>query len=186
MARLDGTRVPTQKQKVSLEFTIDDTGSAMEKDTLLDITFFVPDSSKVHGVPGDEDTAVLPAASLTKDLLAKADVGAAAGDTAIATFTDVACLVPRLKMDIELSASMLYLQGSSQDFRIKYSSLIRIFLLPKPNMPQTVVVLTLDPPIRQGKTFYAHVLLQVGKQTRSSGVSNNLRRQQHTPPPVGI
>jgi hypothetical protein len=78
---------------VSLEFTIDDTGSAMEKDTLLDITFFVPDSSKVHGVPGDEETAVLPAAALTKDLLAKADVGAAAGDTAIATFTDVACLV---------------------------------------------------------------------------------------------
>ena len=78
---------------MSLEFTIDDTGSAMEKYTLLDITFFVPDSSKVHGVPGDDDTAVLPAAALTKDLLAKADVGAAAGDTAIATFTDVACLV---------------------------------------------------------------------------------------------
>jgi hypothetical protein len=77
--------------------------------------------------------------------------------------------VPRLKMDIELSASMLYLQGSSQDFRIKYSSLIRIFLLPKPNMPQTVVVLTLDPPIRQGKTFYAHVLLQVRKQTPPPG-----------------
>lgn len=73
-------------------------------------------------------------------------------------------------MDIELSASMLYLQGSSQDFRIKYSSLIRIFLLPKPNMPQTVVVLTLDPPIRQGKTFYAHVLLQVRNQTRPPGV----------------
>ena len=47
-------------------------------------------------------------------LLAKANVGTSTSDTTIATFSDVACLVPRLKMEIELSPSMLYLQGSSQ------------------------------------------------------------------------
>ena len=63
--------------------------------------------------------------------------------------------------------SILKLQAQSNEFKIKYSSLVRMYMLPKPNLPQTVVVLSLDPPIRQGKTFYNHVLLQV----RSKGVA---------------
>mmetsp|Transcript_34348 Transcript_34348/g.47595 ORF Transcript_34348/g.47595 Transcript_34348/m.47595 type:complete len:497 (+) Transcript_34348:15-1505(+) len=96
-------------------------------------------------------------------LAARADIGGGGADGAletVASFADVAALVPRLKVDITLSHSMLHLQGATQDFRIKYSSVVRIFILPKPSPPLTVVVLTLDPPIRQGKTFYPHVLLQ--------------------------
>lgn len=36
----------------------------------------------------------------------------------------------------------------AQDYRIQYDSIVRIFLLPKVNMPQTLVVISLDPPIR--------------------------------------
>lgn len=39
----------------------------------------------------------------------------------------------------------------AQDFRIQYDSIVRIFLLPKVNAPQTMVVISLDPPIRWGQ-----------------------------------
>ena len=50
----------------------------------------------------------------------------------------------------------------AQDFRIQYDSIVRVFLLPKANVPQTLVVISLDPPIRKGQTFYNHILCQVG------------------------
>lgn len=36
----------------------------------------------------------------------------------------------------------------AQDYRIQYDSIVRIFLLPKVNAPQTLVIISLDPPIR--------------------------------------
>jgi hypothetical protein len=51
----------------------------------------------------------------------------------------------------------------AQDFRIQYDSIVRVFLLPKANVPQTLVVISLDPPIRKGQTFYNHILCQVSR-----------------------
>ncbi len=42
----------------------------------------------------------------------------------------------------------------------RYSSIVRLFLLPKPNSPHTLVVVSLDPPIRKGNTYYSHLLCQ--------------------------
>lgn len=50
----------------------------------------------------------------------------------------------------------------TQDFKIRYASIIRLFLLPKPATRHTLVVISLDPPIRKGQTFYNHLLCQVG------------------------
>ena len=46
----------------------------------------------------------------------------------------------------------------NQDYRIQFDALQRLFVLPKPNSPHTLVVAALDPPIRKGQTHYAHVL----------------------------
>ena len=48
------------------------------------------------------------------------------------------------------------------DFKIRYTAIQRIFILPKSNAPHTLVVVSLDPPIRKGQTYYNHVLCQVG------------------------
>ena len=40
------------------------------------------------------------------------------------------------------------------------SSILHLFVLPKPNPSMTVVAMRLDPPIRKGQTFYDHVLFQ--------------------------
>ena len=37
---------------------------------------------------------------------------------------------------------------------------MRLFVLPKTNTPQTLVVVSLDPPIRKGQTYYPHILCQ--------------------------
>ena len=49
----------------------------------------------------------------------------------------------------------------TQDFKIRYTPIQRLFILPKANTPHTLVVLSLDPPIRKGQTYYTHMLCQV-------------------------
>ena len=48
----------------------------------------------------------------------------------------------------------------AQDYRIQYDSIVRLFVLPKSNVPQSLVVISLDPPIRKGQTYYPHILCQ--------------------------
>ncbi|KAG4976131.1 hypothetical protein AAZX31_13G050400 [Glycine max] len=52
------------------------------------------------------------------------------------------------------------LQGQANDFKIQYSSVVRLFLLPKSNQPHTFVIISLDPPIRKGQTLYPHIVMQ--------------------------
>lgn len=56
--------------------------------------------------------------------------------------------------------SQLPAQLQAQDYRIQYDSIVRLFILPKSNVPQTMVVISLDPPIRKGQTYYPHILCQ--------------------------
>jgi hypothetical protein len=52
------------------------------------------------------------------------------------------------------------LPNQAQDYRIQYDSIVRLFVLPKSNTPHTLVVVSLDPPIRKGQTYYPHILVQ--------------------------
>lgn len=42
---------------------------------------------------------------------------------------------------------------------MQYKNVVRLFVLPKSNAPQTLVAVSLDSPIRKGQTFYQHILL---------------------------
>ena len=48
----------------------------------------------------------------------------------------------------------------AQDYRVQYDAMVRLFVLPKSNSPHTLVVISLDPPIRKGQTYYPHILIQ--------------------------
>ena len=56
---------------------------------------------------------------------------------------------------------IFYFSFQAQDYRVQYDSIVRIFLLPKSHTPHTLVVISLDPPIRKGQTFYPHILVQL-------------------------
>ncbi|KAL5229587.1 hypothetical protein ABZP36_028363 [Zizania latifolia] len=142
------------KTDVVLEFHVDDTTGANEKDSLMDLSFHVPTSNTQF--PGDENC---PSAQiLWQAILNKADVGSS--EEAVVTFDGIAILTPRGRYSVELHLSFLRLQGQANDFKIQYSSILRLFVLPKSNNPHTFVVITLDPPIRKGQTLYPHIVIQ--------------------------
>ncbi|KAI3985786.1 hypothetical protein MKX01_026572 [Papaver californicum] len=143
------------KNDVVLEFHVDDTTGANEKDSLVEMSFHIPNSNTQY--VGDENR---PSAQVFRDkIMSMADVGPS-GEEAVVTFEGIAILTPRGRYSVELHASFLRLQGQANDFKIQYSSVMRLFLLPKSNQPHTFVVVTLDPPIRKGQTLYPHIVLQ--------------------------
>ncbi|KAL2487374.1 FACT complex subunit SSRP1 [Abeliophyllum distichum] len=143
------------KNDVMMEFHVDDTTGANEKDSLMEISFHVPNSNTQF--VGDESR---PSAQVFRDkIMSMADVGAG-GEEAIVTFDGIAILTPRGRYSVELHLSFLRLQGQANDFKIQYSSVVRVFWLPKSNQPHTFVIVTLDPPIRKGQTLYPHIVMQ--------------------------
>ncbi|XP_051118009.1 FACT complex subunit SSRP1-like isoform X2 [Andrographis paniculata] len=143
------------KNDVMMEFHVDDTTGANEKDSLMEISFHIPNSNTQF--VGDENR---PSAQVFRDkIVSMADVGAG-GEEAVVTFDGIAILTPRGRYTIELHLSFLRLQGQANDFKIQYSSVVRVFWLPKSNQPHTFVVVTLDPPIRKGQTLYPHIVMQ--------------------------
>eukprot|EP00262_Sarcandra_glabra_P010978 TRINITY_DN26688_c0_g1_i1.p1 TRINITY_DN26688_c0_g1~~TRINITY_DN26688_c0_g1_i1.p1 ORF type:complete len:646 (-),score=160.90 TRINITY_DN26688_c0_g1_i1:244-2181(-) len=143
------------KNEVVLEFHLDDTTGANEKDSLMELSFHIPNASTQF--VGDE--ARPPAQVFRDKIMSMADVGPS-GEEAVVTFEGIAILTPRGRYSVELHLSFLRLQGQANDFKIQYSSVVRLFLLPKSNQPHTFVVVTLDPPIRKGQTLYPHIVLQ--------------------------
>ncbi|KAG5112208.1 hypothetical protein JHK82_035477 [Glycine max] len=120
------------KNDVILEFHVDDTTGANEKDSLMEISFHIPNSNTQF--VGDENRP--PAQVFREKIMSMADVGAG-GEDAVVTF-----------------------EGQANDFKIQYSSVVRLFLLPKSNQPHTFVIISLDPPIRKGQTLYPHIVMQ--------------------------
>ncbi|XVF16553.1 hypothetical protein REPUB_Repub10bG0041900 [Reevesia pubescens] len=143
------------KNDVILEFHVDDTTGANEKDSLMEISFHIPNSNTQF--VGDENCP--PAQVFREKIMSVADVGAGV-EEAVVTFEGIAILTPRGRYSVELHHSFLRLQGQANDFKIQYSSVVRLFLLPRSNQPHTFVVVTLDPPIRKGQTLYPHIVLQ--------------------------
>ncbi|GAB4830412.1 FACT complex subunit ssrp1 [Ancistrocladus abbreviatus] len=142
------------KNDVLLEFHVDDTTGANEKDSLMEISFHIPNSNTQYA--GDEDHP--PAQVFYDKIMSMANVDA---EEAIVTFDGIAILTPRGRYSVELHLSFIRLQGQANDFKIQYSSIVRLFCLPKSNQPHTFVVITLDPPIRKGQTFYPHIVMQL-------------------------
>ncbi|KAE8147739.1 SSrecog-domain-containing protein [Aspergillus avenaceus] len=93
-------------------------------------------------------------------LMDKAEIGYVAGD-AFATFLDVLHLTPRGRFDIDMYEGSLRLRGKTYDYKIQYSSIKKFFLLPKNDDTHTLIVLGLDPPLRQGQTRYPFLVMQL-------------------------
>ncbi|KAL4948338.1 hypothetical protein BDW69DRAFT_176671 [Aspergillus filifer] len=110
-----------------------------------------------EGEGGEEQNA----ANLFYELLMeKAEIGDVAGDT-YATFLDVLHLTPRGRFDIDMYEASFRLRGKTYDYKIQYSSIKKFFLLPKNDDTHTLIVLGLEPPLRQGQTRYPFLVMQL-------------------------
>lgn len=72
-------------------------------------------------------------------------------------------IVIRGRFELDMTATFLRLHGKSYDHKILYSSIVKLFLLPKADETNVLFVLALDPPIRQGQTRYPFLVFQFNK-----------------------
>ncbi|WRT63126.1 FACT complex subunit POB3 [Kwoniella shivajii] len=139
-------------------------------DELVEMRFYVPGKSMKSkgsdaGSDGeetdlDEDGNEVSAAEAFHNTIKdKADIGAVVGDS-IVVFEDILVLTPRGRFSLEFYPDSLRLLGKSTDYRVPFTSLHRIFLLPKLDDLHIQLVLGLDPPIRQGATRYPFLVAQ--------------------------
>ncbi|KAJ5929347.1 FACT complex subunit pob3 [Penicillium verhagenii] len=143
--------------------------AAAGPDELVEMRFYIPGTvskkEKTEDGEGDdeneEDVEEQNAANLFYEtLMDKAEIGDVAGDT-FATFLDVLHLTPRGRFDIDMYESSFRLRGKTYDYKIQYTAIKKFFLLPKTDETHTLIVLGLDPPLRQGQTRYPFLVMQL-------------------------
>lgn len=77
-------------------------------------------------------------------MLSKADVIQATGD-AICIFRELQCLTPRGRYDIRIYPTFLHLHGKTFDYKIPYTTVLRLFLLPHKDQRQMFFVVSRSP-----------------------------------------
>ncbi|CAK7896679.1 FACT complex subunit Pob3p [[Candida] anglica] len=165
----------TGKNEVALEFNLDG-GHNKAGDEMVEMRFYIPgtvenESEKKKDPVKDEngetvedtEEQINAATVFYEQLKDKADIGQVAGE-AIVSFSDVLFLTPRGRYDIDMYPSSLRLRGKTYDYKIQYKQIERIFSLPKPDDTHHLIILQIDPPLRQGQTRYPFLVLQFAKE----------------------
>ncbi|CAB1428516.1 unnamed protein product [Pleuronectes platessa] len=145
----------TGKNEVTLEFHQNDDTEV----SLMEVRFYVP--------PSQSDERQDPVEAFAQNVLCKADVIQATGD-AVCIFKELQCLTPRGRYDIRIYPSFLHLHGKTFDYKIPYTTVLRLFLLPHKDQRQMFFVISLDPPIKQGQTRYHFLILLFSKEEELS------------------
>ncbi|KAM4732716.1 FACT complex subunit SSRP1a isoform 2-T2 [Anableps anableps] len=141
----------TGKNEVTLEFHQNDDTEV----SLMEVRFYVP--------PSQTDERQDPVEAFAQNVLSKADVIQATGD-AVCIFKELQCLTPRGRYDIRIYPTFLHLHGKTFDYKIPYTTVLRLFLLPHKDQRQMFFVISLDPPIKQGQTRYHFLILLFSKE----------------------
>lgn len=132
----------SNKNELAVDLHVDDTAGKLDEE-LVEMRFYIPD---------EEEAEVL--LEQVKD---RADTSAFAGES-ICSFKEVGISVPRGRYEVDMFPNHINVRGKSNDFKILYASITRLFLLPKPDDVIVSFVMSLDPPIRQGSTMYPHIV----------------------------
>lgn len=165
----------TGKNEVAIELNLDRSNKKMG-DEVVEMRFYVPgttieqETTTVKNEDGEEeevvstniDTEQSAAQTFYEQLKDKADIGQIAGE-AIVSFGDALFLTPRGRYDIDMYSNSLRLRGKTYDYKIQYDQIERIFSLPKPDEVHHLIILQIDPPLRQGQTRYPFLVLQFVK-----------------------
>lgn len=145
------------------------------RDQLVEMRFYIPgtvskkvkkeeeDGEQSEQGEEDEEAEEQNAAQLFYEtLVEKAEIGEVAGDT-YATFLDVLHLTPRGRFDIDMYENSFRLRGKTYDYKIQFDAIKKLMLLPKPDDVHYLIVIGLEPPLRQGQTRYPFIVMQFKK-----------------------
>jgi structure-specific recognition protein 1 len=144
------------RTEVSLEFTNPPSDAKKRRpDELTEIRFFVPgthtksrdsdagsqkeDAGEDAEEPEPEGAEVSAAQAFHDAIKEKAELGQVAGDL-IVSFEEVLVLTPRGRYDVDMFPDFLRLRGKTYDYKIVYSTISRLFLLPKDDLHVLFIV----------------------------------------------
>uniref|UniRef100_A0A4W4G3G9 FACT complex subunit SSRP1 n=1 Tax=Electrophorus electricus TaxID=8005 RepID=A0A4W4G3G9_ELEEL len=129
----------TGKNEVTVEFHQNDDAEV----SLMEMRFYVPPTT------GDDGTDPVEVRHFFQCVLSGS----------VVVFTD--CLP--FRYDIRIYPTFLHLHGKTFDYKIPYTTVLRLFLLPHKDQRQMFFVISLDPPIKQGQTRYHFLILLFSK-----------------------
>ena len=70
---------------------------------------------------------------------------------------------PSGRFGIDMYEQSFRLRGKTYDYKIQYDAIKKFMLLPKPDDLHVLIVIGLDPPLRQGQTRYPFLVMQFKK-----------------------
>lgn len=158
------------KSEVAVEFNLQQPKDQTRAgDELVEVRFYVPgvvekeDGEKSGGEENeneDEEQADQTAAqAFYESFKERAEIGDVAGE-AIVSLPDILFLTPRGRYDIDMYPTSFRLRGKTYDYKIPYENIQQLFLLPKPDEIHNILIIQLDPPLRQGQTRYPFLVIQ--------------------------
>jgi structure-specific recognition protein 1 len=140
------------RTEVSLEFQPQNpTKSKPSKyapDEMAEIRFYVPgtqakssrsDGGSQKSDAEDEGEDISSAQAFHNTIKERAEIGQATGDI-ILSFEEVLVLTPRGRYDVDLYHDFFRLRGKTYDYKIVYSTILKLFLLPKDDLHVLFIV----------------------------------------------
>lgn len=167
------------RTEVSLEFASSaGEGSSSKKpsksapDEMVEIRFFVPGTTSTKQRTGsdagsqksdneDEDGEEVSAAQVFHDSIKEKAGSELATGEKILSFEEVLVLTPRGRYDVDMFPEFLRLRGKTYDYKIVYTSISRLFLLPKDDLHVLFIV----------RPFYSRFLVRFGSLLRACFVA---------------
>lgn len=172
------------KNEVSLEFSHvqnpHDQEDGLTKppvDELVEVRLFVPNQTRKQQsqIINEQDNNINEEEEEEKSTTAevfcetiKAKAGLNISAEAICYFQEILLLTPRGRYDIDMFSTFFRLRGKTYDYKIPYLSVVERFLLDRQDDKNILFVISIEPPIRQGQTSYAYLVIEMSKSSEIS------------------
>eukprot|EP00299_Pterocystis_sp_00344_P011381 c5299_g1_i1.p1 GENE.c5299_g1_i1~~c5299_g1_i1.p1 ORF type:complete len:533 (+),score=146.06 c5299_g1_i1:58-1599(+) len=140
---------PKSKNEVAIEMHAEDTAN-FEDEQLCEIRWWIPGKL--------DDTDMTPAKKFQSSIIQKVGIDSST-NAAIVNFPQLNFHTPRGRYDISMFGNFLKLHGKSYDYNIRYASIVQLYKLPRVDLSQDLVLIALDPPVRQGATTYPYLVI---------------------------
>eukprot|EP01035_Chromulina_nebulosa_P020798 gene20798-26962_t len=165
--------IPTNnKDEVELQFHDDPNSSSSsnrDDDTLIQITFHFPSNKqRAELLDEDNDDGIENSTSLAeqfqKEIIKIGVVPSLTGDIIVEFSKEQGNFItPRGKYALQMTSSYMYMQGAQYAYKIAYSDINSLFLLPKLDGGRMAFVIALEKPIRQGNQKYQYLVIETHK-----------------------
>ena len=146
-----------------------------EEDCLAQITFHFPPGEENENEDEDNEEAELTLAEGFRKNILETGVITSVMDSIIVEFNREQgnFVYPRGKYSIQMTSTHMHMQGGQYSYKIKYTDINSLFLLPKMDGSRMAFVIGLEKPIRQGTSKFQYLVIETHKleQTVSVNIS---------------